>query len=77
MLAYTTAQAKDHFEELMAAAQFAPVRIFQNEYAVAVTVSAQDYAAMCAFYSDRLRLNLQSSAAEAGLSEAQIERLLF
>lgn len=72
-------EAKMHFGKLLDDAQCKPVQIARHNRTIGVMVSAEDYAAMRAFYADRLQQTLAQSAetvAAAGLSEAELERLL-
>lgn len=73
-------EAKTHFGKLLDDAQHGPVRIARHNRLIGVMVSAKDYAAMRAFYANRLQQTLEQSAetaAAAGLSEAELERLLI
>jgi prevent-host-death family protein len=72
-------EAKTHFGKLLDDAQRGPVQIARHNRTVGVMVSAEDYAAMRAFYANRLQQTLTQSAETAaaeGLSEAELERLL-
>ncbi len=76
---YTANEAKTRFGEFIDEAQRQPVRVMRHDRVVGVMVSAQDYEAMRAFYSDRLRqtMNRASDAAErAGLTEEKLAELL-
>ncbi len=79
MKTYTANEAKTRFGEFIDEAQRQPVRVMRHDRVVGVMVSAQDYEAMRAFYSDRLRqtMNRASDAAErAGLTEEKLAELL-
>ncbi len=75
----TANEAKTHFGEFLDKAQREPVQVKRHNRVVGVLVSAEDYAAMRAFYADRLRHRLQESAAaasKAGLTEEKLDKLL-
>lgn len=79
MLTYTANEAKTRFGEFIDRAQREPVGVLKHDRMVGVMVSVQDFEAMRAFYADRLRRNLQTSAVEAeraGLTEEGLDRLL-
>ncbi|WP_411726982.1 type II toxin-antitoxin system Phd/YefM family antitoxin [Methyloglobulus sp.] len=79
MQTVTASQAKSRFGEFLDRVQREPVRVIRHNRVVGVMVSAEDYEAMCAFYSDRLRQTLNecaNSAATAGLSEEKLAELL-
>ncbi len=79
MRTITANAAKTHFGEFLDQAQREPVRVTRRDKVVAVMVSAQDYEAMRAFYSDRLRGTLRetaAAAARAGLTSAKLKALL-
>lgn len=76
MQTYTANEAKTRFGEFLDRAQRGPVRVMRHDRAVGVMVSAEDYEAMRAFYADRLQRTLQETATGAGLSEADLDRLL-
>lgn len=79
MLTFTANEAKNRFGELIDRAQREPVRVTRRNRVVGVMVSAEDYAAMRAFYADRLRNTLRQTstkAAENGLTEEELQRLL-
>jgi prevent-host-death family protein len=79
MRTFTANEAKTRFGEFLDQAQREPVRVTRRDRVVGVMVSAQDYAAMQAFYADRLRGTLRESAkaaARAGLTPAGLEALL-
>ncbi|WP_068639700.1 type II toxin-antitoxin system Phd/YefM family antitoxin [Thauera butanivorans] len=72
-------EAKTRFGELLDRAQREPVQVARHNRVVGVMVSAEDYAAMRAFYADRLRHTLERTAhaaAERGLTEGELARLL-
>lgn len=79
MLTFTANEAKTRFGELLDRVQREPVQVARRNRVVGVMVSPEDYAAMRAFYADRLRRTLEQTAAEAaakGLSETELENLL-
>lgn len=79
MRTYTANEAKTRFGEFLDRAQREPMRVTRHDRVVGVMVSAQDYEAMRAFYADRLRRTLDETAAvaaRAGLTQAELERLL-
>ncbi|MFM1897748.1 MAG: hypothetical protein RLZZ385_2822 [Pseudomonadota bacterium] len=79
MQSFTANEAKTRFGEFLDCAQREPVQVLRHNRVVGVMVSAQDYEAMRAFYADRLRQNLQSSAAAAaaaGMTEEKLTELL-
>ncbi len=79
MQTYTANEAKTHFGEMLDAAQRAPVQVTRHKRVVGVVVSAEDYAAMRVFYKNRLHHAMNDSAekaAQAGLTEDSLERLL-
>lgn len=72
-------EAKTRFAEFIDRAQRAPVCVKRRDRIVGVLVSAQDYAAMRAFYANRLKSTLHQGARDAeaaGLTTEQIEKLL-
>lgn len=79
MQSYTANEAKTRFGEFLDRAQREPVQVLRHDRVVGVMVSAQDYEAMRAFYADRLRHTLRSSAetaAAAGMTEEKLRGLL-
>ena len=79
MQTFTANEAKTRFGELIDRVQREPIQITRHNRVVGVMVSAEDYRAMRAFYSDRLRHTLKDSAAEAaakGLTDEKLEQLL-
>lgn len=79
MFTFTANEAKTHFGELLDRVQREPVQVTRRNRVVGVMVSPEDYAAMRRFYADRLRTTLESTAAaaaDAGLTEAELQRLL-
>ncbi|MFT4194439.1 type II toxin-antitoxin system prevent-host-death family antitoxin [Ottowia sp.] len=79
MQTFTANEAKTRFGELIDRVQREPVRVTRRNRVVGVMVSPDDYAAMRAFYADRLAHTLQDTAhaAEAsGLTDAELQRLL-
>ena len=79
MKSYTANEAKTRFGEFIDQAQREPVRVMRHDRVVGVMVSAQDYAAMRAFYADRLRQTMDKTAdqaARAGLTDRALAALL-
>ena len=71
--------AKTHFGQLIDMAQKEPVRIARYNRVVGVMVLAQDYEDMRAFYANRLKHTLQTtatSARERGLTQNELDELL-
>jgi prevent-host-death family protein len=76
---YTANEAKTRFGEFIDEAQREPVRVMRHDRVVGVMVSAQDYAAMRAFFADRLRKTMDKTAdqaAQAGLTDETLASLL-
>jgi prevent-host-death family protein len=76
MLAYTANQAKTNFGHFLDLVQREPVRVTRRDRTVGVMVAAQDYEAMRVFYANRLQGTLATNAAQAGLSDAEVDALL-
>ncbi|OGT72557.1 MAG: prevent-host-death protein [Gammaproteobacteria bacterium RIFCSPLOWO2_02_FULL_57_10] len=79
MQSFTANEAKTRFGEFLDCAQREPVQVLRHDRVVGVMVSAQDYEAMRAFYADRLRNTLRSSAetaAAAGMTADKLTELL-
>ncbi|MEI2417574.1 type II toxin-antitoxin system Phd/YefM family antitoxin [Orrella sp. JC864] len=79
MLTFTANDAKTRFGEMLDRVQREPVQVTRHNRVVGIMVSPQDYEAMRRFYANRLRDTLAStakSAAQAGLTEQELERLL-
>lgn len=79
MLTFSANEAKTRFGELLDRVQREPVQVARRNRVVGVMVSPEDYAAMRVFYADRLRRTLEetaSAAAEQGLTDAELEKLL-
>lgn len=79
MKTYTANEAKTRFGEFIDQAQREPVRVMRHDRVVGVMVSAQDYDAMRAFYTDRLRRTMDRTAdqaARAGLTPEALGKLL-
>jgi prevent-host-death family protein len=79
MITMTANDAKTRFGELLDQAQREPVRVMRHNRLAGVVVSAKDYAAMRAFYANRLQHTLDetaAAAARAGLTEKELDRLL-
>ena len=79
MQTFTANQAKTQFGQFIDLAQREPVRVTRRDRVVGVLVSAQDYEAMRAFYSNRLQHTLNQTATEAepaGLTPEALEALL-
>ena len=75
----TANEAKTRFGEFIDQAQREPVRVMRHDRVVGVMVSAQDYAAMRAFYVDRLQQTMDRTAdqaARAGLTPEALDKLL-
>ena len=71
--------AKTQFGQMIDMAQKEPVRITRHNRVVGVMVSAQDYEDMRAFYANRLKHTLQTTAASArarGLTQDKLDELL-
>lgn len=79
MQSFTANEAKTRFGEFIDLAQREPVRVVRRDRVVGVMVSAHDYAAMRAFYADRLQQTLDQTgkaATAAGLTDEVIGQLL-
>lgn len=79
MKTFTANEAKTRFGEFIDLAQREPVRVMRRDRVVGVMVSAQDYEAMRAFYTDRLLHTMDvaaKQAAAAGLTPAGLDELL-
>ena len=79
MLTFTANDAKTRFGEMLDRVQREPVQVTRRNRVVGVMVSPEDYEAMRQFYANRLRGTLAAtakSAADAGLTEQELERLL-
>lgn len=79
MLTFTANEAKTRFGELLDRVQREPVQVARRNRVVGVMVSPEDYAAMRAFYADRLRQTMEQTARKAaarGLTEEELNRLL-
>ena len=79
MKTYTANEAKTRFGEFIDQAQREPVGVTRHDRVVGVMVSLQDYAAMRAFYADRLRQTMDKTAdraARASLTDAMLDSLL-
>lgn len=79
MLTFTANDAKTRFGEMLDRVQREPVQVTRRNRVVGIMVSPEDYEAMRQFYANRLRGTLAAtakSAAEAGLTEQELERLL-
>lgn len=79
MITVTASKARSRFGELLDQAQRGPVRVMRHNRLAGVVVSAKDYAAMRAFYADRVQHTLDDTAAAAalaGLTEAELEALI-
>ena len=71
--------AKTQFGQMIDMAQKEPVRITRHNRVVGVMVSAQDYEDMRAFYANRLKHTLQTTAVSArarGLTQDKLDELL-
>ncbi len=79
MQTYTANEAKTRFGEFLDKVQREPVRVMRHDRVVGVMVSAEDYEAMRAFYSDRLLKTMDDTAdaaARAGLTPEKLAELL-
>ena len=79
MQTFSANDAKVRFGEFLDLAQREPVRVMRRDRVVGVMVSAQDYEAMRAFYSDRLLRTMAATAIEAqaaGLTPKLLGKLL-
>ena len=79
MQTYTANEAKTRFGEFLDRVQREPVRVMRHDRVVGVMVSAEDYAAMRAFYADRLLKTMDETAAaaeRAGLTPEKLDELL-
>ena len=79
MDSFTAIEAKVRFGEFIDRAQRGPVQVTRRDRVVGVLVSAQDYAAMRAFYANRLQHTLGRAgeqAAAQGLTPAILAKLL-
>ncbi|MFA7597262.1 MAG: type II toxin-antitoxin system prevent-host-death family antitoxin [Novosphingobium sp.] len=79
MRTVTANQAKTRFGELIDRVQREPVRVMRHNRIVGVMVSAEDYAAMRACYTDRLAHSLRKAAGEAeveGLTKSELGQLV-
>jgi len=79
MQTYTANEAKTRFGEFLDRVQREPVRVMRHDRVVGVMVSAEDYAAMRAFYADRLLKTMDETAAaaeRAGLTPEKLAELL-
>jgi len=79
MLTLTANDAKTRFGELLDRVQREPVQVTRHNRVVGVVVSPEDYEAMRRFYANRLRGTLAgttAAAAQAGLTQQELERLL-
>lgn len=76
MQTLTANQAKTQFGAFIDMAQKQPVRVMRHDRVVGVMVSPEDYEAMRAFYADRLVRTMDRTAAQAGLTPEELDRLL-
>jgi PHD/YefM family antitoxin component YafN of YafNO toxin-antitoxin module len=79
MLTYTADEAANRLDELLDRVQREPVQITRHTGTVCVIVLPEAFAAMRAFYADRLQRTLDLTALEAaaqGLTDAELTRLL-
>lgn len=79
METYSANDAKTRFGEFLNKVQREPVQVMRHDRVVGVMVSAEDYAAMRAFYADRLLKTMDSAAtaaASAGLSPKKLATML-
>jgi prevent-host-death family protein len=79
MQTFTANEANTRFGEFLDKAQREPVRVMRHDRVVGVMVSAEDYAAMRAFYANRLTQTMNTTAehaARAGLTAEILDSLL-
>lgn len=79
MQTYTANEAKTRFGEFLDRVQREPVRVMRHDRVVGVMVSAEDYEAMRAYYTDRLLKTMDETAAnakQAGLTPKLLDSLL-
>jgi len=79
MQSFSANCAKTQFGKMIDMAQKEPVSITRHNRVVGVMVSAQDYEDMRAFYANRLKHTLQTtatSARERGLTQNKLDELL-
>lgn len=79
MQTFTANEAKTHFGEFLDRVQREPVQVIRHNRVAGVMVSAEDYEAMRAFYSDRLLRTMDEAAdaaALAGLTPEALDTLL-
>ncbi len=79
MQTFTANDAKVNFGAFLDAAQREPVRVTRRNRVVGVMVSAQDYEAMRAFYTNRLQHTLAEAGAHAaaqGMTPEVLDDLL-
>lgn len=79
MQTFTANEAKTRFGEFLDRVQHEPVQVKRHDRVVGVMVSAEDYAAMRAFYADRLLKtmdNAADAATQAGLTPKKLAELL-
>lgn len=79
MRTYTANEAKTRFGKFLDRAQRGPVRALRHNRLAGVMVSAEDYEAMRAFYTDRLLKTMDETAAaaeHAGLTPEKLAQLL-
>ncbi len=79
MKTISTLEAQIDLEAVIADAQQQPVRLIDNDRVAGVFVSERDYAAMRAFYSQRLTQSMDRAAdkaSAAGMNTNILDRLL-
>jgi prevent-host-death family protein len=79
MLTVSANEAKTRFGELLDRIQRGPVQVTRHGRRVGVIVPPQDYAAMRAFYVNRLNGTLEKTALvaeKAGMTEEVLDQLL-
>ncbi len=76
MREFAAKDAKNHFGQLLEAAQAAPVRVTRNGRPVGVMMSGLQYDRLRGFAWDRLMATADAMAVQANLSDAQLDDLL-
>jgi PHD/YefM family antitoxin component YafN of YafNO toxin-antitoxin module len=79
MLTVSANEARTRFDELLDRLQREPVQVTRHGHLAGVMVTPRDYAAMRAFYADRLNGTLEKTARaaeKAGMTEEVLDQLL-
>ncbi len=76
MREFAAKDAKNHFGQLLDAAQAAPVRVTRNGRPAGVLMSGLQYDRLRGMAWDRLMDTADAMAAQANLSDAQLDDLL-